>query len=200
MHDAYFQISNDYIVYSYTNNFVYNYEVFYSLKAYECLSKYTYICLHILTEFKFFQIKFKTTHSYSFNYHISITKIMQKSNLLSTERVKIFARIKAPSQNDLYATPQHQTSTRRARSPSPNATTTRRSVSNKSLATKDYLYSFYAHDEPGATKILYFKNPISKKVLEENIRSEDEVEDLQSTILASSQSFAFDRAFSANLK
>lgn len=123
---------------------------------------------------------------------------MQKSSYLTSEKVKIIARIRGPSQNELYTAPSNQTATRKARSPSPNTAAARKTTSVKSAL--DYAYSFYVSDRAGASKLFYFPNPLQKRLLDESIRSDDDIEHLQGTVLASSQVFSFDRALSVSLK
>jgi hypothetical protein len=125
---------------------------------------------------------------------------MQTSDQSKTPRVKIFAKIKPHSQNDLFNAPLNQNATRRVRSPSPSTSTSKKTTTVKSPSAQDYEYSFYAIDQPGAKKIFYFPNPIQKRMLEESVKSEGDSEQLQSSIFGPTQVFNFDRAFAAGQK
>ena len=125
---------------------------------------------------------------------------MQISDRTKSRRVKIFAKLQPPTQNDLTSGLSNQNATKRVRSPSPSTSTSKKSATLKSPSAKDTAWSFYALDLPRAKKIFYFPNPIQKRLLEESIKSDDEVDQLKSTFFASAQTFSFDQAFSTNQK
>ena len=130
-------------------------------------------------------------------HHISFS--MQKSPLPNDDKVEVFVKIKPPSQDELYtASTKAQLSAKTTKAPSPSAASVRRAIPMKTSLLKDFPLSFYASDSSNAKKVFFFQNPIPKKLLDENIKSESDLENLRQTVFSSSTPFEFDRAFSMN--
>ena len=113
----------------------------------------------------------------------------------------MLVKFKPPSHDELYtASTTAQLKNRNTKITSPSAASIRRAMPMKTTLLKDYPLSFFAFDSLEARKVFFFQNPITKRLLDESVKNERDIENLRQSVLPSSQSFEFDRAFSINQK
>ena len=126
---------------------------------------------------------------------------MQKMQQSVHDRVQVIVKIKPPSQDELYTISTNtQLKNKSPKISTPSAASIRRAMPMKTSLLKDYPLSFFALDSTNAKKVFFFQNPITKKLLDESVQSEKDIENLCQSVLQSSESFEFDRVFSINQK
>lgn len=124
---------------------------------------------------------------------------MRENQSLDAARVKVYAKIKPPTQEELYATfANTQRGIPSARFLSPRDSKAKTPLSMPLSLLDDFPLSFYTFDASDSKKVFYFPNPISKRMLDETLYSENNSDPRRDSVFSSSRAFEFDRVFSIN--